>query len=97
MTEEIKSKLNPDLIEEKEIKGVKYIAQLLPVRQAMELRQKWQDPNGNVIATIMHDEILKNIIVQPSGLSIDSFNRTAEVEEVTGWALNFQYGDDGKN
>lgn len=97
MSEDIKSKLNPEFIEEKEINGVKYIAQLLPVRQAMELRQKWQDANGNVIATIMHDEILKNIIVQPTGLSIDSFRRTTEVEEVTGWALNFQYGEEKKN
>lgn len=97
MDTSIIDKLDKDLIEEKEIRGKKYIAQLLPVRQAMELRQRWQDSNGNVIATTMHDLVLKNIIVQPSGLSIDDFRRPSEVEEITGWALNFQYGDDEKN
>lgn len=97
MEKSIIDKLDKDLIEEKEIRGKKYIAQLLPVRQAMELRQRWQDSNGNVIATTMHDLVLKNIIIQPSGLSIDDFKRPSEVEEITGWALNFQYGDDEKN
>lgn len=97
MDKSIIDKLDKDLIEEKEIRGKKYIAQLLPVRQAMELRQRWQDSNGNVIATTMHDLVLKNIIVQPNGLTIDDFRKPAEVEEITGWALNFQYGDDEKN
>lgn len=94
MNNDIKSKLNPELIQEKEIDGVKYIAQLLPTRAAMTLRQGWQDSNGNAIAVDMHDAVLKNIIVQPAGLTVDDFKRTIEVEKITGWALNFQYGDE---
>lgn len=94
MNKDILDKLDKELIEEREFRGKKYIVQLLPVRQAMELRQRWQDSNGMVIATKMHDLVLKNLIVHPSGLTVDSFRKPAEVEEITGWAINFQYGDD---
>ena len=81
-----------ELTKEVEIDGVKYKFQRLPVRAAIELRQGWQDENGNAIATKMHDAILEHIVIEPKGLTIDDFNLPAEVEKVTGQALAFQYG-----
>lgn len=92
MEKDIIKNSNIDLTLEKEIDGVKYVFQRLPVRAAMELRQAWQDENGNAIATIMHDSLLENVVIEPRGLTIDNFDTTVEVEKVTGQALTFQYG-----
>lgn len=86
------TKKDIELTKEVEIDGVKYKFQRLPVRAAMELRQGWQDENGNAIATLMHDMILENIVIEPKGLTIDDFNLPSEVERVTSQALAFQYG-----
>lgn len=94
MNKEIIDNLDPDITAKKTINGIEYIAQLPPVRQAMELRQRWQDSNGNVIATTMHDLVLEHLIVKPQGLKVDDFRRASQVEEITGWALNFVYGDE---
>lgn len=81
-----------ELTKEEVIDGVKYKFQRLPVRAAMELRQGWQDENGNAIATEMHDALLGHIVIEPKGLTIDDFDTPVQVEKVTRAALAFQYG-----
>lgn len=46
-------------------------------------------PQGEILNTKMMPLMLKNIVVQPQGLTMDDFETWAELTEVTNAALSF--------
>lgn len=72
------------------VEGVEYTLQKLPVRQALELRQKWTLPNGLTDDVKMADECLKHIVVTPK-VTLDDFEEINELEMLVAECVVFQY------
>lgn len=73
-----------------EVRGKEYTLQKLPLRKAMEIRQKWILSNGGYDDIAMCDECFKHIVVSPK-VKLDDFTSLTEVEEIVTKALEFQY------
>lgn len=72
------------------VNDVEYTLQKLPVRQALELRQKWTLPNGLTDDIIMADECFKHIVVEPK-VKLDDFEDINELEMLVAECVVFQY------
>lgn len=72
------------------VEGNEYVLQKLPIRKALELRQKWTLPNGITDDVVMYEECLKNIVVSPKK-KIEDFQSIAELEELILECIFFQY------
>ncbi|VFB17198.1 Uncharacterised protein [Urinicoccus massiliensis] len=72
------------------VEGVEYTLQKLPIRKALEIRQKWTLPNGTTSDLIMYEECLKHIVVEPK-VKIDDFEELYELELLVGECLTFQF------
>ena len=80
---------------EKEINGKKYVAQFNGLSCALKaVDQSYiSDDSSNVSAYKMAEYLFKNVIVEPSGLTIDDFDSMAEFNEVTNFARKVMQGD----
>lgn len=79
---------------EKEINGVKYVAQFGGVQLAAEaLDQCYISENSSNISSVKMSEFLfKHIIVEPKGLSFDDFETVEEMNAVTSFARDVMQG-----
>lgn len=75
-----------------EVKGKKYVLQKLPIRKALEIRQKWTLPTGIADDVTMYDECLKHIVVSPK-VKIEDFENISELELLVAECIFFQYMD----
>lgn len=72
------------------VEGKDYVLQKLPVRQALALRQSWTLPTGMTDDVTMYDACLKHIVVNPK-VTIEDFDNIAELEQLIGECVFFQY------
>lgn len=72
------------------VEGVEYTLQKLPIREALQLRQKWLLPNGGTDELIMSDECLKHIVVMPK-VKLDDFEDIITLETLVAECVVFQY------
>lgn len=77
------------------VDGKDYSLQKLPIRQALELREKWQ-VDGTVHEPTMYDLVLEHIVVNPKVTMEDFGDDVIVLEELIGQALNYQYKTKGK-
>lgn len=76
------------------VDGVEYSVQRLPVRQALELREQWQE-DGVVDEVKMFDLVLEHFVVNPKK-TLDDFDDVVTVEELVSEVLKYQYRSKGK-
>lgn len=70
------------------INGVAYTAQFYGCRVALEAEKVYTDERtGRVDKIKLYDYLFENVIVSPSGLSIDSFDDLDELDEVAAFAI----------
>ena len=75
------------------VDGVDYTVQKLPVRQALELREQWQE-DGVVDEVKMFDLVLEHFVVNPKK-TLDDFDDVVTVEELVSEVLKYQYRTKG--
>ena len=69
-----------------EVMGKEYVLQKLPIRKALEIRQKWTLPSGITDDVTMYDECLANIVVK-----MEDFEDISELELLVAECVFFQY------
>lgn len=77
------------MIKEVEVNGKKYKLQKLPVRPALELRQR-ANKDGSVDDILFYEELLEHIVVEPK-LELDDFEDVNELEKLMVEVMDFQY------
>lgn len=78
---------------EKEINGKKYVAQFSGVSTAIRAIDSSYIEGSNVTSSEKLGEyILKHIIVEPAGLTLDDFDTLEEFNDVVGWGRDVMYG-----
>lgn len=75
------------------VDGVDYSVQRLPVRQALELREQWQE-DGVVDEVKMFDLVLEHFVVNPKK-TLDDFDDVVTVEQLVSEVLKYQYRTKG--
>lgn len=80
---------------EKEINGVKYVAQYSGLKTAMRMVDECyvNDNSRNMSPWKVAEYVFKNVIVEPTGLSIDDFDDMDELNEVVNWASEVAQGN----
>lgn len=78
---------------EKEINGVKYIAQFNGISAAVDALDDWRKDNENISISKMSKYILDNVIVEPKGLTMDDFDSMDELNEVVGFGREVLQGN----
>lgn len=79
---------------EKEINGVNYKAQFNGISAALEAQDTFYIDGSNNISNIkLANYILKNVIVDPKGLTPDDFNSMDELADVIAWGREVMQGD----
>lgn len=79
---------------EKEINGVKYIAQFNGISAALEAADSFYiEDSGNISSKKMADYILQHVIVEPKKLTPDDFESVDELGEVIAWGRGVMQGD----
>lgn len=73
-----------------EVKGKKYVLQKLPIRKALQIRQKWTLPSGITDDVTMYDECLEHIVVSPK-VRMEDFEDLSELEALITECVFFQY------
>lgn len=76
----------------KEINGKKYIAQFNGVGAALNGEDAWNEGNGKISNRKMADYLLKNVIVEPHGLTPDDFETIEDLDNVITFALSVMNG-----
>lgn len=71
------------------VKDTEYTLQQLPVRAALELRQRVRD-GGDVDDIRFYEELLEHVVVQPKK-SLDDFTDVGELEELMKLVIEYQY------
>ncbi len=78
---------------EKEINGKKYVAQFSGVSTAVKaVDSSYIEGSSNTSTEKLGSFILKHIVVDPAGLTIDDFETLDEFNEVVSWARDVMYG-----
>lgn len=78
---------------EKEIKGVKYVAQFNGLAAAVEALDEWRKDNENISISKMSDYVLKHVIVEPKGLTMDDFDCMDDLNEVVAFGREVLQGN----
>ena len=79
---------------EKEINGVKYIAQFNGISAALDAVDGCYIPGTQNISTVkMAKYLLDNVIVEPKGLTADDFDSLDELNAVTDFAREVMQGN----
>lgn len=60
----------------------KYQLQFPGIRKTYEMLDNAKMPNGNLSKSVLYDEYLANVVVEPSGLTLDDFDERPGVEEL---------------
>lgn len=77
----------------KEINGKEYVAQFAGVSTAVRaIDSSYIDGTSTTSTEKLGQYILDNIIVEPKGLTADSFETLEEYNEVTTWGRDVMYG-----
>ncbi len=76
----------------KEINGKKYTAQFNGVGAALNGEDAWNEGNGKLSNRKMADYLLKNVIVEPKGLTPDDFDTVSDLDAVVTFALSVMNG-----
>jgi len=77
----------------KEINGREYVAQFAGVSTAVRaIDSSYIDGTSTTSTEKLGQYILDNIIVEPKGLTADSFETLEEYNEVTTWGRDVMYG-----
>lgn len=85
---------------EKEINGVKYVAQFSGISASLRaVDESYIEGTNNTSMLKMADYLFKNIIVEPKGLTVDDFASMDDFNEVVAFARKVMNGDfrDKKN
>ena len=78
---------------EKEICGKKYVAQFNGLSAALKgIDQCYIDGTENLSAYKIGEYVLKNVIVDPTGVEIDDFESMEEYNEVIRWGQEVMNG-----
>ncbi len=78
---------------EKEFNGKKYVAQFSGISVAVRaVDSSYIDGSSNTSTEKLGQFILDNIIVEPKGLTADSFETMEEYNAVTTWGRDVMYG-----
>ncbi len=72
------------------VKGKEYVLQKLPIRKALEIRQKWTLPSGITDDVKMYDACLEHIVVNPK-VKMEDFEDISELELLVAECVFFQY------
>ena len=87
---------------EKEINGVKYVAQFSGLSSAMRaIDESYIDNNASNVSILKISKyIFDNVIVEPTGLTADDFDSMEELNEVVRFGMevmqgNFREADEG--
>jgi len=87
---------------EKEINGVKYVAQFSGLSSAMRaIDESYIDNNASNVSILKISKfIFDNVIVEPTGLTADDFDSMEELNEVVRFGMevmqgNFRESDEG--
>ena len=81
-------------IVEKEINGVKYIAQFNGLSAALEAVDScYVDGSSNISTKKLNKYLLENVIVEPKGLTIDDFDSVEELNAVASFAREAMQGN----
>jgi len=79
---------------EKEINGVTYTAQFNGISAALEAQDGFYiDGSSNISNIKLANYILKNVIVEPKGLTPDDFKSMDALAEVIAWGREVMQGD----
>lgn len=79
---------------EKEINGVKYIAQFNGLSAALKAVDScYIEGSNNISADKMTDYLFKHVIVEPAGLSADDYDNLEELNAVTDFAREVMQGN----
>ena len=77
----------------KEIKGVKYTAQFMGVRAAVQSKKQYTDAfTGRVDTEKLYDYIFDNVIVSPPGLDMDDFDSVSDADAVVAFGVEVLNG-----
>lgn len=71
--------------------GNKYVFQTVLPSKWAQILDEVTDKHGKLLNQKVIPAMLEHVIVQPSGLTMDSFETWAELEEVTQAAFLFQH------
>lgn len=79
---------------EKEINGVKYIAQFNGISAALEAVDScYVDGTSNISTKKLNKYLLDNVIVEPKGLTVDDFDSVEELNAVASFAREVMQGN----
>ncbi|KYD28173.1 hypothetical protein [Geobacillus stearothermophilus] len=83
----------PKQKEFKSKKGNKYVFQTIPNSKYLEIMDETTTAEGKPLLSKLYAATLENIVVQPSGLTVDDFDSFKELQEVCEAALTFQQSE----
>lgn len=72
------------------LEGVEYTLQKLPAMEALKLRSRCKDKQGNPDEIKLYGELLEHVVVIPK-VTIDDFEDVADLEELMVEVIEFQY------
>lgn len=78
---------------EKEINGVKYVAQFNGMAAALEALDDWRKDNENISLSKMSKYVLEHVIVEPKGLTLDDFDCMEDLNAVVGFGREVCQGN----
>lgn len=79
---------------EKEINGVKYVAQFNGMSAALNAVDSCYIEGSSITsAKKMADYLFEHVIVEPKGLTVDDFDNAKELNEVTSFAQEVMQGN----
>ena len=76
----------------KEINGIEYTAQFNGIAAAVEALDDWRKDNENISISKMSKYVLDHVIVEPKGLTMDSFETLDELTEVVNFGRDVSQG-----
>lgn len=78
---------------EREINGIKYVAQFNGLSAALKaVDDSYIDGGDNLSMLKLSEYVFKHVIVEPKGLSVDDFDSLDEFNEVMNWAQGVMQG-----
>lgn len=78
---------------EKEINGVKYVAQFNGLSAALDaVDENYIDGSSNISTKKFAQYIFDNVIIEPKGLTPDSFDNADDMNAVVKWATAVMQG-----
>ncbi|MBR5823726.1 MAG: hypothetical protein IKY67_06255 [Paludibacteraceae bacterium] len=78
---------------EKEINGVKYVAQFNGLSAALKaVDDSYIDGSDNISMLKLSEYVFKHVIVEPKGLDVDDFESLDDFTEVMNWAQGVMQG-----